>query len=213
MRSLAFSPDGKTLAAAGCAQDDRTAECTPGQVRLWDVATRRALDPLTLGVDASGVPHEGHTRVVRSLGWSADGKLLASGGDDHSVIIWDMSTRAPLDQQSQANSVTAVTFSPDGQVLASASTDDTIVLWKWDTDNRKLRRIGVLAGHTETVMGISFGPGGTTLASASLDGTIVLWDTDLRSWHARTCALAGRSLSPDEWDENLPGIAYRNVCP
>jgi hypothetical protein len=73
----------------------------------------------------------GHTSYVGSVAFSPDGKMLASGSGDNTIVLWDVASRQPLGQplSGHTNSVESVAFSPDGKTLASGSGDNTIVLW------------------------------------------------------------------------------------
>ncbi len=104
---------------------------------------------------------------------TADGRLLAWGGDSCNAALWDVRlgrVRATLEGHTKF--VGCLAFSPDGKVLASGGDDETIRLWDTATGKAGL----VLTGHTSTIRGLAFSPDNKVLASCSLDDTLRLWD-------------------------------------
>ena len=72
----------------------------------------------------------GHSSSVLSVAFSPDGRLLATGSADNTVILWDVSTGAKIKTPTgHRNWVESVAFSPDGRLLATGSADNTAILW------------------------------------------------------------------------------------
>jgi WD40 repeat protein len=146
----AFSPDGKTLAFV----DGKT-------VRLWDVASHQDLATL-----------QGHTRWVTGLGFSPDGRLLATSSEDATVRLWDLASRREVLHFKGSKYATCVAFSPDGKTLAAGWGDHTAQLW----DVASRRQLRTLKGHASAVLSLAFSPNGKILATGSVDATVRLWD-------------------------------------
>jgi serine/threonine protein kinase len=130
-------------------------------IKLWRVSDGALVRTLT-----------GHTGWVRSVSFSPDGSLLASGSGitPSSCGAWRMVWKCAPSRGTQMW-VWSVSFSPDGRLLASGSNDKTIKLWRV-SDGALVR---TLTGHTDWVTSVSFSPDGRLLASGSWDKTIKLW--------------------------------------
>lgn len=161
--AVAFSPDGKNLfSAAG------------GEVWSWDLDTRRALRTWKAHMNQSQTILLAPSRA-NSIAVSPDGKLLASGGADRKVVLWEIATgRKVHTLEGHRHDVLKVAFSPDGKILASSGADNLIVLWGV-SEGRLLR---TFEGHTGAATSVAFSSDGKTLASGGYDSTVRVWNTE-----------------------------------
>jgi WD40 repeat protein len=135
-----------------------------GTIRFWNL-------------DATHLPI-GHTKTVRSVAVSPDGRLIATGADDKSVRLWNFGSPQPgWELGHHDGPVRAVAFSPDGSRLVSASEDGTVREW----DVASGRPVGPTTMRHEKngkVYSVAFSPDGRRIVSGSDDHTVRLWDAE-----------------------------------
>ena len=155
---LAYNPDGTQLASGD-----------GSEIRIWDPQTGELIRSLA-----------GHTDIVWSIAYSADGKQIASGSADQTVRTWEASSGEQiLELKGHTYAIGGLAFSPDGKWLASASDDGTLKIW--DASSGEL--IVDLTGFPDIVDSVDFSPDGTLLAAPSGDG--------LHIWKVETAGGAG----------------------
>lgn len=198
INSVAFSPDGKTLATASV---DRS-------VKLWDVATSKetrtlaghteVVDQVVFSLDGKMLASaswdhtvrlwnpdtgsllrnlSGHSLAVLSIAFSPDSKRIAGGSSDHTVTIWDAQTGKLL--KTLENVENPIAFSPDGNLLATGNEAHTLKIWKIpqeDDKNAKWEVLKTLAGHTEAIVSAAFSPDGKVAGTGSADTDAILWN-------------------------------------
>jgi hypothetical protein len=129
---------------------------------------------------ASGTEREGlkgHRFWLRALSFSAEGRWLASGGDDGAAWLWDLKTRSGRvlfqdPEEHQLHSVSAVAFSPDGALVATGHWDGRVRLWEAVSG----QQIADLPGHRAAVTALAFAADGRQFLSGSDDTTALVWD-------------------------------------
>jgi pSer/pThr/pTyr-binding forkhead associated (FHA) protein len=152
----------------------------------------------------------GHSDSIKSISFSPDGRLIASGSEDRTVKLWHLATGREMQAiVAHDMAVTALAFSPippnplirgsEGGILASGSVDRTIKIWNLITG----QPIQALVAHEMSVNALAFSPNGQILASGSSDNTVKLWDLargreiqTLLKTRAPVNALAFSTISP-----------------
>ncbi len=138
--SVAWSPDGILLAAAG---QDAT-------VRLWDGMTGQTVQV-----------YRGHTKPVLAIAWSPDGGRIASVGQDGTAQVWLARTGARLFLYRSAGTILSVTWSPDGTRIAFGTLNGSIQVWNVIAG----RHLFTYPGHSIGVRSVAWSPDGTRIAS------------------------------------------------
>jgi WD40 repeat protein len=214
IHSMAFSPDGRTLAVGD----------ESGSLGLWDTRTGRrtavlggvgtgytvafSRDGATLAVGSkNGTVSLWDTRTdtrtttlnegsaVGSVAFSPDDRTLAIGTGSGTVELWDTRAHRPTAALKEGSNVVDVAFSPDGHTLAVSDSNTNIGLW----DTGSHRRTALLA-EGSIIGGIAFSPDGHTLAVGDFGGNVTLWNTGTRQRSATLAEgspVAAVAFSPD----------------
>ncbi|BBH63849.1 hypothetical protein ACTI_05340 [Actinoplanes sp. OR16] len=209
MSSIAFSPDGRTMAVG-----------EGSNVSLWDVTDRAAPARYT------SIPMSDYLGYhANSLEFTADGRTLAAATTDNGTIkIWDV---ADLYQPRRIATLTGhsgyalwASFSPDGRTLTTAGLDNAMILWDI-TDTSTPVRFGMIKSPDMQSFSTDLSSDGRMLAAGGTYSlptkNVTLWDIGVPKDLAadpvgNACAVSGRGLTADEWARYVPELKYRATC-
>jgi WD40 repeat protein/serine/threonine protein kinase len=195
---IAFSPDGKRLAACEAARSARVWEvgsgkCVHNLEGMQGYASSMACSPdgrwiaVGTGDPSEGrrwgrvylwdavtgqlaYQHTGHSDVIQGLAFSPDSTRLVTAGSDRVVQIWSLDVAQPLLALKSHNAaVLGVAFAPDGRRLVSGGADGTVRLWEAGSGPR----VRTLRGHSETINSVAFSPDGRLLATGGGPSAVI----------------------------------------
>jgi WD40 repeat protein len=149
VEGVAFSADGKWLASAD----------NGGKIILRNLKNQKQEYVFT-------------GKNFSEVAFDPKGILLAGGGFDYKVYLWDILSKKLLFELPHNAEVETIAFSSNSHLLASAGGDRVIKLW----DSRTGREVCNFVGHEDSIYSVAFSPDGETMASGSRDKTIRIWD-------------------------------------
>ncbi|HZZ46288.1 MAG TPA: AAA family ATPase [Pseudonocardia sp.] len=197
--SLAFSPDGRTMAVATSAGY--------GQVSLWDLTDRARPVLAAPRLD----PHRGGLRDVT---FSHDGRTLFVGDEGGNVLRWDVHDatrpRALTSLSDQGGSLYALAANTDLTRLASAGADRPIQLWNLSDADRPVAV--PMSTTTATVKALAMTTDSRWLFSAGDDNSVQHWNLELDPVIARLCHDTAGTLTETTWKRLVPDLSYDPPC-
>ena len=221
----AMSSDGRlALLATGLANG------RPAPAQLWDISSAIAARSAPAAAPAVKLNElrrlVGHQEYVLSVKFAREGKLLASGSADHSVMLWNPESGERVAfLRLHEDDVRSVAFTSEYDRFLTASNDKKVRIW----DNDQHTPLGTLEGHTAPVSSVVVLPDGTRAISGSDDKRLIVWDLAERKlvhaaeWHTapvsclalssdgKTIASAGKDnlVALSEWDGEKLVLKHR----
>jgi serine/threonine-protein kinase len=127
---------------------------------------------------------KGHNGCIMTLAFTSSRDLLASGGVDGTVRLWDFTGSKPCEKASMhkhRDAVHSVAFSPNNKLLASGSGAMDGIVWVFNVSQDQPKEMSVLQGHQGPVDALTFSPDSKLVASGGNDLTLRVWEVDRQS--------------------------------
>ncbi|RDB30116.1 Vegetative incompatibility protein HET-E-1 [Hypsizygus marmoreus] len=199
VNSVAYSPNSKKLVSGS----------KDGTVRIWNAETGREISQFSLDSEVPTVAYspdtntvvsgsgniitiwnietktrvfvlQEHSDLITSVTYSANGKLIASGSLDKTILIWNAQTGKRIFKPliSHTAWISSVAFSPNGNKIASGSGDGTVRVWNIGHAASGTQKILLANGHTAEVASVTYSADGSKIFSGSYDNTIRAWNAN-----------------------------------
>jgi WD40 repeat protein len=170
VRAVAFSKDGRLLAAAG------GLPARSGEIVIFEMEHQRPLRTI-----------KGHADCIYGLSFSPDGKMLATSSYDKLIKLWDVETGKEIRTlKDHIDAIYALAFTPDGKRLVSGAADRTVKIWNVETGER----LYTLSEPQDGINSVVLDPTGTMVAAAGLDKTIRVWTLGEKEGKLKASAIA-----------------------
>ena len=161
VRAVAFSRDGKLLAAAG------GLPARSGEVKIWDVASRKLVSTI-----------HGHADCIFAVAFTPDGKSVATSSYDKLIKLWDVADGKEVRTfKDHIDAIYALAFTPDGKRLVSGAADRTVKVWDVATGER----LYTLSEPQDGINTVAIDPTGHYVAAGGLDKSIRIWSLGEKS--------------------------------
>ena len=215
--SVAFSPDGKTIATGNRDGDLIVWGAEKGE-QLISTGGEAPVNSVAFSTDGNAIAaasadgavklwesqtgklklsFDGHSSAALCVSFSPDGKILASASADGMIAMWNAQTGELMRSMKHNAAVSSIAFSPDGRMLASGSADKAVQLW--DAGTGELKK--TMTDHDDSINTVAFSPDGNMLATGSDDKTVRLWNPQtgksIRTMKGHDASVHTLAFSPD----------------
>lgn len=184
-RSMAFSPDGRTMLSGSMQYGSAWTEWGGGELFLWDIEAGEQIRQFE------------NTEDVTAITFSADGTRVLTSSSVKNMMLWDTTTGQSISRYDYRIGVLDVVFGPNEDTVLAATADGNLILWDFMA-GEEVRRF---VGHEVAVWDLDISPDGHHVISGADDGLIILWDfetgRELRRFTGHTAPVWGVVFSPD----------------